>query len=39
MGLDKDYQTFREKDQNRDGFYKHLDNLINKTFEILFIHY
>ena len=32
MGLDKDYQTFREKDQNRDGFYKHLDNLIGKTF-------
>jgi len=32
MGLDKDYQTFREKDQNRDGFYKHLDNIIGKTF-------
>ena len=32
MGLDKDYQTFREKDQNKDGFYKHLDNLIGKTF-------
>ena len=32
MGLDKDYQTFKEKDQNRDGFNKHLDNLIGKTF-------
>ena len=32
MGLDKDYQTFREKDQDRDGFNKHLDNLIGKTF-------
>jgi len=32
MGLDKDYLTFREKDQNRDGFYKHIDNLIGKTF-------
>ena len=32
IGLDKDYQTFREKDQNKDGFYKHLDNLIGKTF-------
>ena len=32
MGLDKDYQTFKEKDQDRDGFNKHLDNLIGKTF-------
>ena len=31
-GLEKDYLTFKEKDQNRDGFLKHLDNLIGKTF-------
>ena len=31
-GLDKDYKTFKEEDQNRDGFYKHLDNLIGKIF-------
>lgn len=31
-GLARDYKTFRESDQNRDGFLKHLDNLIGKTF-------
>lgn len=31
-GLEKDYQTFKEKDRNRDGFLKHLDNLIGRTF-------
>ena len=31
-GLEKDYETFKEKDKNRDGFLKHLDNLIGKTF-------
>ena len=30
-GLDKDYKTFKEEDQT-DGFYKHLDNLIGKIF-------
>jgi len=31
-GLELDYQTFKDEDKNRDGFLKHLDNLIGKTF-------
>jgi hypothetical protein len=32
VGLEKDYLSFKPIDQNKDGFQKHLDNIISKTF-------
>jgi len=32
VGLEKDYLSFKPNDQNKDGFQKHLDNIISKTF-------
>ena len=33
VGLEKDYLSFNKpQDQNKDGFLKHLDNIIGKTF-------